>query len=444
MDKPAFHVIAKPIGPVCNLACKYCFYLEKELLYPHTNRWSMTDDVLDNYIRQYIAAQSLDTVHFAWQGGEPTLLGVDFFRKAVLLQKKYANGKHIENSLQTNGILLNEEWGRFFAEAQILVGVSIDGPKELHDCYRTDKAGYSSFDRVLRGLEVLKQFKVPFNTLTCVHRENSMAPLSVYNFLKEHGSGYMQFIPIVERASPISSGNRIRLVPPSSDIPAVVTDWSVEPEAYGQFLCAIFDEWVRKDVGRQFIQLFDVALEMWVGMEASLCIFRSTCGRALAIEHSGDVYSCDHYVYPENRLGNLTDRSLAELATCPQQVEFGLEKKENLPQSCRKCDVRFACHGECPKHRFARTAEGEYGLNYLCPAYKKFFRHIGPHMRYMAGELSQRRAPANIMSLLQFQDALVDNKDSRRKAPGRNDPCSCGSGKKYKQCCGSALATRST
>ncbi|MGA2992035.1 MAG: anaerobic sulfatase maturase [Candidatus Korobacteraceae bacterium] len=436
MDKSAFHVIAKPIGPVCNLACKYCFYLEKELLYPHTNRWSMTDDVLEIYIRQYIAAQSVDTVHFAWQGGEPTLLGVDFFRKAVLLQKKYANGKHIENSLQTNGICLNDEWGRFLAEADFLVGLSIDGPKELHDCYRKDSGGHPTFDRVLRGLEILKQFKVPFNTLTCVHRKNSVAPLSVYNFLKAHGSGHIQFIPIVECASPVSSGNQSYLVPPSRDIQAAVTDWSVEPEAYGQFLCAIFDEWVRKDVGKQFIQLFDVALEIWLGMEASLCVFRSACGRAIAMEHSGDVYSCDHFVYPENRLGNLMQKPLAEMAFCSQQVRFGQEKKEKLPQICRKCDVEFACHGECPKHRFVTTPEGEYGLNYLCPAYQMFFRHVGPYMRFMADELRQQRAPANIMSHVQIQDAWTQSQGSRKKAPGRNAPCPCGSGKKYKHCCG--------
>lgn len=434
---PAFHIIVKPIGPVCNLACKYCFYLEKELLYPHVRNWSMSDDLLENYIRQYIQAQRVDTVHFAWQGGEPTLLGIEFFRKAVTLQKKYADGKHIENSLQTNGVLLNEEWGRFLSETQFFVGISIDGPKELNDAYRTGKGGNSSFDRVMRGLETLKQFKVAFNTLTTVHRKNSGHPLAVYNFLKEYGSGYMQFIPIVERVSLASGEIELGLVPPGSDLPAAVTEWSVVPEAYGRFLCTIFDEWVRKDVGKQFVQLFDVGLEMWVGMEASLCVFGTTCGSAMAMEHCGDVYSCDHFVYPENRLGNLTEKSLAELASCPQQVKFGQDKMEKLPRMCRECEVLFACHGECPKHRFVTTPDREYGLNYLCPAYKMFFRHIAPYMSFMAEELRHQRPPANIMEMIKTQEAWIQKQDAHRKKPGRNALCPCGSGKKYKRCCGS-------
>jgi uncharacterized protein len=436
MGTSTFHIIAKPIGPVCNLACKYCFYLEKELLYPRVSQWSIADDLLENYVRQYIESQPADTVHFAWQGGEPTLLGVEFFRKAVALQKKYADGKRIENSLQTNGVLLDEKWGQFLAEGHFLVGLSIDGPVELHDAYRVDKGGNPTFDRVMRGLEILKRFDVAFNTLTTVHHINSAHPLDVYRFLKEHGSGYMQFIPIVERTYTSPGENGLNLVPPESDVPAAVTEWSVEPEAYGQFLCTIFDEWVRKDVGKQFVQLFDVALEMWVGMEASLCVFRSTCGSAMAMEHCGDVYSCDHFVYPENRLGNVKEKSLVELASSAQQIKFGQDKNDKLPRMCRECDVHFACHGECPKHRFATTPDGEHGLNYLCAGYKMFFRHIDTYMRFMADELRNRRAPANVMSLIETQQSWIRAQSANQEKPARNAACPCGSGKKYKRCCG--------
>lgn len=382
MSSSGFHVMVKPTGPICNLDCKYCFYLEKEKLYPQTKNWAMRPEVLESYIRQQIEATAVDTVSFAWQGGEPTLLGVEFFRNVVALQSKYANGKKIENALQTNGVLLDDEWGRFLAEHQFLVGISIDGPKRFHDEYRVDKGGQRSFPRVIRGLEVLKRHGVAFNVLTVVNRKNSYYPLEVYRFLKRHGSGYIQFIPIVERVA----GSQ------------ALSEWSVEPEQFGRFLCAVFDEWVRNDVGTQFVQLFDVALEIWVGMEASLCIFRRTCGSALALEHNGDLYSCDHFVSPENRLGNIMESAMASLAGAPQQKKFGDAKNDSLPQYCRDCEVRFACNGECPKNRFAVTPAGEPGLNYLCAGYKRFFRHIDLYMRFMANELRNRRPPANVMA----------------------------------------------
>jgi serine-type anaerobic sulfatase-maturating enzyme len=390
--------MAKPTGPICNLNCKYCFYLEKESIYPGTANWSMQPDVLESYIRQHIEAQPTSTVSFAWQGGEPTLLGVDFFRNVVALQAKWANGKKIENALQTNGILLDDLWGRFLAENHFLVGISIDGPKRFHDTYRIDKGGQPTFQRVIRGLEVLKRHGVAFNILTVVNRKNSYYPLEVYRFLKRHGSGYIQFIPIVERMAGTARTDGLTRIGPVQNVPAAVSDRSVEPDAFGRFLCAIFDEWVRNDVGLQFVQLFDVALEMWVGMNASLCIFRQTCGSAMALEHNGDLYSCDHFVYPENRLGNIMESPLGSLATAAQQRAFGNAKSDSLPRYCRDCEVRFACNGECPKNRFVMTPSGEPGLNYLCAGYKMFFKHIDPYMRFMADELRNRRPPANVMS----------------------------------------------
>ena len=399
MPNSAFHIMTKPIGPICNLDCKYCFYLEKESLYPNTRNWAMADDILERYIQQYIAAQPMQEVHFAWQGGEPTLLGVDFFRRAVKLQKKYGEGRSIHNALQTNATLIDDEWGGFLGESGFLVGVSIDGPRALHDHYRVDKGNAPTFDHVMRGIEVLKKYKVEFNTLTVVHRENSMYPLEVYQFLKEAGSRFMQFIPVVERKTEEPDTNGLVLIQPTFERAAQVTEWSVEPAAYGNFLARIFDEWVRRDVGQYFVQLFDVALESWMGLEASLCVFRETCGSALAMEHTGDVYSCDHYVYPEHKLGNIMDTTLGELVSSQQQETFGTNKRSQLPRMCRECEVRFACNGECPKHRFLETPDGEPGLNYLCAGYKYFFNHIDPHMKFMAGELRAGRAPANIMRM---------------------------------------------
>ncbi len=429
-----FHVLAKPTGPICNLDCKYCFYLEKENLYPgrrSKDSWAMPEPVLETYIREYIAAQDSPVIHFAWQGGEPTLLGVDFFRTVVDLQSRYSDGKGIENGFQTNGVLLNDEWGEFLHRSGFLVGLSIDGPKALHDRYRVDKGGQPTIDQVVRGIGYLKKHGVEFNTLTVVQRHNSRFPLEVYRFLKEVGSGFMQFIPIVERIAQSPTPDGLVLVSPRSPEAARVSEWSVEPLQYGKFLCSIFDEWVRHDVGRVFVQLFDVSLESWMGMQPSLCVFRSTCGQAMAIEHNGDVYSCDHYVYPENRLGNILENPLRSMVDSTQQHRFGQDKLDTLPRYCRECDVRFACNGECPKHRFIQTPQGEDGLNYLCSGYKLFFHHIDPYMQFMAEELRHQRAPANVMAWVRAKESA----SAHSGRIGRNDLCPCGSGKKYKKCC---------
>jgi uncharacterized protein len=403
MPDAGFHIMTKPIGPICNLDCSYCFYLEKENLYPSSKHWAMQPDLLERYICEYIAAQPGEApeIQFAWQGGEPTLLGVDFFRNVVALQQKYAAGTTIRNALQTNATLIDDDWAAFLAQNDFLVGVSIDGPRELHDCYRVDKGHAPTFDRVLRGMARLKEHSVEFNTLTVVHRENSQHPLEVYRFLKEAGSGFMQFIPVVERKAAQPGSDGLVLIQPSSSQLAEVTAWSVEPLAYGRFLAAIFDEWVKQDVGRIFVQQFDVALESWLGLQQTLCVFRPTCGSALALEHNGDLYSCDHFVYPEHKLGNLAESDLRGMISSSHQKAFGLAKRDTLPRMCRQCDVRFACNGECPKHRFIQTPDGEPGLNYLCAGYKHLFHHIDPFMQFMAAELRAGRPPANIMRILQ-------------------------------------------
>ncbi len=431
----AFHLMAKPTGAICNLDCTYCFYLEKEKLYVKNKDWKMSGDVLESYIKQYIESQKTPVITFSWQGGEPTLLGVDFFKEAVELQKKYSNGKKIENTFQTNGVLLNDEWCEFLKENNFLIGLSIDGPEEMHNKYRLYKGGQLSFEKVMNGLRFLQKHEVEFNTLTCVQRDNSYQPLKVYNFLKEIGSTFMQFIPIAER----EAGNKnelLSLVSPSYEDKAIVTKWSVEPVQFGIFLTTIFDEWVRKDVGKYFIQIFDVALEIWYTGQSSLCIFNDTCGRAMAIEHNGDIYSCDHYVYPENKLGNLMEESLSKIVDSDQQVKFGNDKRDTLPKYCRKCEVRFACNGECPKHRFIKTPDGEEGLNYLCAGYKHFFNYINPYMNFMVSQLKQQLPPANVMKWVKEMDRGFPS-----LKVGRNDDCPCRSGKKYKDCCGKNVNT---
>lgn len=431
-----FHVMTKPIGPICNIDCRYCFYLEKEQLYPQTRQWRMPDDVLERYIARFIQEQDVPEIGFAWQGGEPTLLGVKFFRKVVELQRRYANGRKVTNAFQTNGTLLDDEWGHFLAQQQFLVGLSIDGPRELHDAYRVDKQGQPTHERVLRGLGFLKKHGAEFNTLTVVNRINSQQPLEVYRFLKQIGSNFHQYIPLVERAAdptvPLTVGGKLAEPPNLRAVESsAATEWSVRPDDYGRFLCEIFDEWVRRDVGQVFVQLFDVALGLWLGRGSSLCVFAETCGQALAMEHNGDLYSCDHYVYPAYRLGNVMTQTLGEMVQSPLQRKFGDDKRDALPRFCRQCDVRFACNGECPKHRFLTTPDGEPGLNYLCAGYKRFFHHIDQPMRVMAQLLRSGRPADHIMQT--FRTPV-----SPGGYVGRNDPCPCGSGKKYKKCHGAA------
>jgi uncharacterized protein len=443
--RPAFNVLTKPIGPICNLDCTYCYYLEKEKLYGSKERYRMADDLLESYIRQYIEGQAIPEIHMAWQGGEPTLLGVDFFRRVVEIQKTFANGKQITNALQTNGTLLDDKWGEFLKKNNFLIGISIDGPAELHDKYRLDKQQRPTFNAVMRGIEILKKYAVDFNTLTVVNSANQDHPLKVYDFLKGIGSRHLQFIPLVERL-PDHAAKTLGLdhaLPPDGDDLGVekVTHWSVGASKYGEFLNAIFDYWVRRDVGRIFVQLFDITLSKMVSGTGGLCIFEETCGASLAIEHNGDLYSCDHYVYPQYRLGNINETPLADLVGSEQQYKFGDDKRDTLPGYCRQCEVRYACNGDCPKHRFAVTPDGEPGLSYLCPSYKAFFTHTMPYFDAMAQAIAGRRAPAEIMSLVLEADMRTAAELEARKlqtkwkTAGRNSPCPCGSGKKFKHCC---------
>lgn len=430
MSIQPFHMMTKPSGPICNLDCHYCFYLEKERLYPGTTDFGMTDDVLEAFVRQHIEAHAdAPAVQYAWQGGEPTLRGVEFFERVVALQQQYAGGRQIENAIQTNGILIDERWCTFLKANRFLVGLSIDGPAELHDRYRRDRGDRPTFAAVMRALELMKAHRVEFNTLTVINSQNVHHPLEVYRFLRDIGTGFIQFIPVVERAAESPSPEALSLLDPADQARAHVTPWSVDGPAYGEFLVAVFEEWVRRDVGRVFVQQFDVALEAWSGLEPSLCVFRETCGRALALEHNGDVYSCDHFVYPQYKLGNLMNASLGDMVDSPQQQAFGEAKRDRLPVECRNCEVRFACNGECPKHRFVKSRDGSRDLNYLCAAYKRFFHHIDPHMQFMANELVHQRAPMNVMQWVSDRDAAAS-----KKTVGRNEPCPCGSGKKFKQC----------
>jgi uncharacterized protein len=403
------------------------------MLYPGNRQqadWTMPDGILEEYVRQYIGSQPAPVVSFAWQGGEPTLLGLEYFQKAIDLQKKHANGKKIENTLQTNGTLLNDEWCEFLARNSFLIGLSLDGPRHLHDRHRIDQGQAPTFDKVMRSVGFLKKHGVEFNTLTVVPRYNSQYPLEIYRFLKEIGHRFMQFIPIVERIADEPGSNGLALISPDSKIPARVSNWSVEPLQYGKFLCAVFDEWSKRDIGKIYVQLFDVTLAAWVGEEPGLCVFQQTCGSSAVLEHNGDVYSCDHFVYPENRLGNIQDRSLSLMLNSKQQTGFGRNKLDGLPAQCRECTVRFICNGECPKHRFVQSAKEGEKLNYLCPGYKHFFTHVAPAMDFMAAELRAGRPPANLMGKARSPMA------SGKTRPGRNDLCPCGSGLKFKRCCG--------
>ena len=401
---PSFHsspfgMIAKPGGSICNLACDYCYYLEKKELYPsHTHK--MSDEVLEAFISQYISSQPTQTVSFVWQGGEPCLLGLDFFRRVIVFQQKYARGKIIENSLQTNGTLLNDEWCAFLKKHNFLTGISIDGPAEYHNRFRKNRAGKPTFREVIRGVELLKKHEAEFNTLTTVNSHNVNHPLEVYHFLKSIGSHFMQFLPVVERVSVEKQDSGLALVPNKYKEEAEVTDFSVDPLKFGKFMTSIFDEWVRYDVGYYFIQLFDTTLANWVGEQPGVCMYAASCGHAGTIEFNGDVYSCDHFVFPDYYLGNILETSLASLMNSTKQQVFGQQKFSDLPKTCLRCRHYNRCYGECPKKRFMTTKEGEYGLNYLCEGYQHFFDHVTPYMEYMSKELKNERSPANVMHYL--------------------------------------------
>jgi uncharacterized protein len=404
----AFHLLAKPTGPICNLDCEYCFFLSKEELYPG-DRFRMDDTTLESYIQQLLAAHRTPEVTVAWQGGEPTMMGLDFFRRSMDVVERHRDpNQRVQHTIQTNGVLIDERWASFFAEHGFLVGLSVDGPRDIHDAYRKDKRGEGSFDRVLRGYRHLQAAGVDVNILCTVHRENEDRGLEVYRYFRDQlGAAFIQFIPIVERTTeaflPLAnlgwSSDRVEKRPLYVQSGSLVTDRSVSADGYGRFLIEVFDEWVRHDVGEVFVQMFDVALANWHGEPPGLCVFSETCGQALALEHNGDLYSCDHYVEPDYLLGNIADTPLAELVSSPAQIAFGLAKRDTLPQYCRDCDVRFACHGGCPRNRFRSTPDGEEGLNYLCPSYLAFFRHVDPAMRLMSRLLSQGRAPSEIVRL---------------------------------------------
>jgi uncharacterized protein len=436
-----YHILAKPTGAICNLDCKYCFFLSKELLYPGS-RFRMAEDLLTSYIRQLLETQKTSPeVNIAWQGGEPTLMGLDFFRRVVELAAEYRQpGQRILHSIQTNGTRLDDEWAAFFRQHSFLVGLSVDGPQTLHDAYRVDKGGQGTFARVMQGWQALRRRAVDVNILCTVHAANADHPLEVYRFFRDElQAEFIQFIPIVERTTPetlplaeqgwTAAREGRPLYVQHGDL---VTTRSVRPEQYGRFLTTIFDEWVRRDVGRVYVQAFDVALGCWLG-QYTLCIHTPTCGNALALEHNGDLYACDHFVEPDYLLGNILETPMIELVASPQQRQFGLDKLTTLPRYCLACDVRFACHGGCPKDRFLLTPDGEPGLHYLCAGYKTFFHHITEAMNFMAEELRHNRAPAAVMAYMARKDAALRQAFAQA---GRNDPCPCGSGRKYKQCHG--------
>ena len=419
----AFHVMAKPTGAKCNLRCDYCFFLKKEQLYPDSN-FRMSDEVLETYIRQTLDAHRTPEVTIAWQGGEPTLMGIDFFRKAVAMEKNAARpGVKIENTIQTNGTLIDDDWCRFFAENNFLVGLSLDGPRHLHDAYRRDKGGNSVFDKVVNAAKLMQKHKVEFNILCTVNAVNSKHPLDVYRFFRDElGACYIQFIPIVEREN--DSGEQAGMT---------VTDRSVRPEQFGRFLIEIFDEWVRRDVGKMFVQFFDGVLASYIRGYSSLCILSPTCGEGVALEHNGDVYSCDHFVEPRHLLGNIMQTTIGSLVSSEKQRAFGRSKSETLPQYCRECQFLFTCHGECSKNRVLKTPDGEPGLNWLCEGLKSFFTHTQQPMRMMAELMRKGQWAGEIMEILAAGEK--GNKDELKTA-GRNDPCPCGSGIKFKKCHG--------
>lgn len=394
-----FHMLAKPIGPVCNLDCTYCFYIEKRALFAGETSFKMSDVVLETFIKKYIQAQDIPEIQFVWQGGEPTLLGIPYYRKIIDYQKKYANGKKIINSIQTNGVLLDEQWCQFLKANDFLVGLSLDGPQDINDHYRKDCAGKPTFDRVLEAVQCMQRIGVKFNVLACVTKASQNRGKQVYDFFKELGIKHIQFSPVVERlandrAREIGLRHAVPNVEVIPDQSYEMTDFSVEQGAYGAFLVDVFDEWIQTDVGDVFVSNFEWALQSWMGLPSTVCVFSKTCGKALAVEHDGSIYACDHYVYPEYRLGNLLTDSPAEIAYSNRANRFGERKSQCLPSVCKSCEVGFACNGECPRHRFVKSGDGQVGLSYLCRDYKHFFTHIHRYMKVMV-QLIEKGLPAS-------------------------------------------------
>ena len=396
--KPLY-VMLKPAGAHCNLACKYCYYLEKNKLYPTAQRHLMSDEMLEQFTREYIEAQTMNQVLFTWHGGEPLLRSIDFYRKAISLQQKYAGDRRIDNVIQTNGTLLTDEWCEFFAQNHWLVGISIDGPQPDHDHYRLTAAGKPSWKKVMQGIKLLKKHGVEWNAMAVVNAYNANHPLEFYRFFKENGCQFLQFTPIVERLTRHEDGRTLASLADKDEIS--LSEASVAPEQWGYFLCAIFDEWVRKDVGKIFVEIFDCTLANWMGISPGICAYSKECGHAGVMEHNGDVYSCDHFVFPEYKLGNIRDHSLIDMLYGEQQQEFSHLKHSSLPRQCKECDMEFACHGECPKNRFMKDKYGDSGLNYLCPGYYHYYQHVAPYMDYMKQELMSQRPPSNIMKVVQ-------------------------------------------
>ena len=395
--KPLY-VMLKPAGAHCNLACKYCYYLEKNNLYQNSHRHLMTDEMLEQFTREYIEAQTMPQVLFTWHGGEPLMHSIDFYKKALALQKKYAHGKQIDNVIQTNGTLLTDEWCEFFAKNHWLVGISIDGPQEYHDHYRVTPAGKPSWEKVMQGIQLLKKHRVEWNAMAVVNAYNAEHPLEFYHFFRDNGCQYLQFTPIVERLTEHEDGRTLASLADDREIP--LADASVTPEQWGNFLCTIFDDWVRHDVGKMFVEIFDCTLANWMGVLPGICAYSKECGHAGVMEHNGDVYSCDHFVFPEYKLGNIREQSLIDMLYGEKQQAFSRLKHTSLPRQCKECDMEFACHGECPKNRFEKDKYGEPGLNYLCQGYYQYYSHVAPYMDFMKRELLAQRPPANIMNVL--------------------------------------------
>lgn len=395
--KPLY-VMLKPAGAHCNLACKYCYYLEKNNLYQNSHRHLMSDDMLEQFTREYIEAQTMPQVLFTWHGGEPLMRSIDFYKKALALQKKYANGKQIDNVIQTNGTLLTDEWCEFFAKNHWLVGISIDGPQEYHDHYRVTPAGKPSWEKVMQGISLLKKHRVEWNAMAVVNTYNAEHPLEFYHFFRDNGCQYLQFTPIVERLTEHEDGRTLASLADDREIP--LADASVTPQQWGNFLCTIFDDWVRHDVGKTFVEIFDCTLANWMGVLPGICAYSKECGHAGVMEHNGDVYSCDHFVFPEYKLGNIREQSLIDMLYGEKQQAFSRLKHTSLPRQCKECDMEFACHGECPKNRFEKDKYGEPGLNYLCQGYYQYYSHVAPYMDFMKRELLAQRPPANIMNVL--------------------------------------------